>query len=136
VTTGKSDPPRASPESLRDESVRDLAALIRVVAEVRNDLRAYEAVLKKVHQHLSAGSAAAEVSSRYDVGAVRAQFTQGLNGIERARGTARLSLWRLQLSEGSTITDIARAWGLSRQFVSRALAGTSRTGAGADADAD
>ena len=133
MSTRGSDPTPASSESLRDAAARDLDALIGAVTDVRKDLRSYESVLKQVHQHVVAGSAAVEMSSRFDVGTVRARFTEGLNGIERARGAARLSLWRLQLSEGSSITDIARAWGISRQLVSRALTGRTRTESYAEA---
>jgi len=124
--TGKSVPTGASSEYLRDLAVREIDALMKVVAEVRDDLRAYETVLKRARRDLQSGVRASDMVARTRAGAVRASFSHRLEEIERARAASRFSMWRLQLSEGSTIADIARAWGFSRQLVSRTLAGQAR----------
>jgi hypothetical protein len=126
VATGKSAPAGASSEYLREQAVRAIDVLMSVVAEVRDELRAYETVLKRARRDLESGMSAADMVAQQRAGAVRASFSDRLNDIERARAASRISMWRLQLSEGSTIADIARAWGFSRQLVSRALAGRAR----------
>ena len=62
------------------------------------------------------------MTTLYNVATVRMTLTDRLNRIERLRSAARLALWRLQVTEGTTIAEIARGWGFSRQLVSRALA--------------
>ena len=114
---------RASQEALRDQALADLDVLIQVAADARRDLRSYQSALEKNRRHLGRGGRASEMAARFDIRTVRTALTDRLNHIERARNASRSSLWRLQLSEGATIAEIARAWGFSRQLVSRELAG-------------
>jgi hypothetical protein len=132
--TGKSVPAGTSSEPLRDEAARALGALIQTVSEVRKDLRAFESILKKIHHDLVAGDPVSDMLSRYRAGEVRASFSDRLNGIERARNASRLAMWRLQLSEGANIADIARGWGFSRQLISRALANRARADSDSNSD--
>ena len=111
---------------LRDQALGNLTTLIQAVADARRDLRSYQSVLEKVERHIGAGGRASDISALFDVAAVRTTFSDRLNCIERARSASRLTLWRMQSSEGRNIADIARAWGFSRQLVSRALADRSR----------
>ncbi|MDQ1511010.1 MAG: hypothetical protein QOG50_2854 [Actinomycetota bacterium] len=108
-------------DALRDQALDDLDALIDAVADARKDLRSYQSVLEKNHRHLAVGGRASDMAVRFDVRAVRTSLTDRLNLLERARNASRRSLWRLQASEGRTIAEIARIWGLSRQLISRAL---------------
>jgi len=107
--------------ALRDHVLRDLDALIQVIAEARKDLRAYQSALNKTRRHLEAGGRASDTSALFDIASVRLTLSDRLNRIERVRSASRVSFWRLQVSEGKTIADVARAWGFSRQLVSRAL---------------
>jgi hypothetical protein len=115
-----------SPEQFREEAVHAMSTLAQVVAAARDDLRDYESVITHARDDLAAGSPVAEMVERHRAGDVRASFSDRLSEIERVRAAARLALWQLQLSEGSTIADIARAWGYSRQLVSRTLADPGR----------
>jgi hypothetical protein len=133
--TGETVPGGTSSE-LRDDAARALTALMQAVSEVRKDLRAYESMLEKAYQDLVAGDPVSDMLARYGAGEIRASFSDRLNGIERARSASRLSMWRLQLSEGANITDIAKAWGFSRQLISRALAGRARADSDSDSDSD
>jgi AraC-like DNA-binding protein len=113
----------ASWETLRDEALGEIDALIEDVTATHNDLRAYQAVLEKNRKHLARGGRVTETPALFDIRSVRTTLTERLNALERSRGAARLALWRLQLAEATTIAEIARVWGFSRQLVSRALAG-------------
>src|SRR5205085_12691973 len=94
---------------------------IAIAEEARGDIRAYRSALERSRRHLTQGGHARDVIGLFDVSAVRTSITDRLNSVERARNLARRSLWRLQVFEGMSIAEIARAWGFSRQLVSRAL---------------
>jgi hypothetical protein len=111
----------AAHNALRDQSLDELDQLIDAVASARKDLRSYQSVLEKNRRHLEVGGRASDMAVRFDVPAVRTSLTDRLDHVERARNASRRSLWRLQASEGRTIAEIARMWGLSRQLISRAL---------------
>lgn len=54
-----------------------------------------------------------------DAPAMRAAVTDALADLETARKVSRLSLIQADIAEGSGITAVALAWGVSRQLVSR-----------------
>ena len=108
-------------EVLRRQVLDDLDALIEVAVEARQGLRSYQSALEKNRRRLAGGGRGSDMPSMFDVGTVRSTITDRLARLERARNTSRISLWRLQVSEGTPIAEIARVWGLSRQLVSRAL---------------
>jgi len=114
-------PAARSVDALRDQALRDIEALRETVVDARTNLRSYQSALEKNYRHLRAGGRVSEMQSLFDVSAVRTSLTARLDAVERARSVSRLSLWRLQLTEGTTIAEIGRVWGLSRQLVSRAL---------------
>jgi DNA-binding phage protein len=119
---GSVDEPVDEPdEALQRHALDDLDALVEAVAEARKDLRSYQAVIEKNRRHLAQGGRASDMAVRFNVQGVRASLTDRLEGVERRRNASRISLWRLQVSEGRTIAEIARIWGLSRQLISRAL---------------
>ena len=111
----------AADGALRDQAVDDLDELIDAAAAARKDLRSYQSMLEQNRRHIAEGGRASDMAMRFDVRAVRTSLTDRLNRVERARNASRRSLWRLQASEGRTIAEIARMWGLSRQLISRAL---------------
>ncbi len=110
-------------DALREAALSDLDALRDAVADARKDLRSYQSALERNYRHLVGGGRVSDLQAMFDVSAVRRSLTVRLDHVERARRLSRLSLWRLLLTEGTTIAEIARVWGLSRQLVSRALAG-------------
>ena len=50
---------------------------------------------------------------------LRASLADALAELERTRHDAQRLLFQLLHSEGQTIADIGRTWGISRQLVSR-----------------
>lgn len=129
MNPGHSDSPEASWEALRDEVVEDIGALIEDVVATRAGLKAYQAVLEKNRRHLAGGGHVDATPELFDLRAERTALTDRLNNLERARSAARLALWRLQVAEGTTIAEIARVWGFSRQLISRALSSETRRAA-------
>jgi hypothetical protein len=122
VERGESAAPAASWETLRDEALSKVDTLIEDVIATRSDLGAYQAVLEKNRKHLAQGARVNETPALFDLGSVRMTLTERLTSLERTRYAARFALWRLQVAEGTSIAEIARMWGFSRQLVSRALA--------------
>lgn len=111
----------AEREALRVRALADLEALMQIATDAGRDLRSYQSALETNYRHLTEGGSASDMSGLFDVAAVRATLSGRLDSIERARNCSRRSLWRLQLFEGMSIAEIARAWGFSRQLVSREL---------------
>jgi hypothetical protein len=119
-----------SEDRLRRLMLEDLDVLIQAIVDLRADLRSYQAVIERNRKHFMANGRASELAGLVKVAKVRGAFSERLTTLERARNSARQSVWRLQVAEGMTISEIARLWGFSRQLVSRALAsaGSRRTG--------
>ncbi|MDQ1552297.1 MAG: hypothetical protein QOD50_1719 [Actinomycetota bacterium] len=114
-------PAEDASDVLRRRALDDLDELIDAAGEARKNLRSYQTVLERNRKHLAAGGRASDMAIRFDVPAVRASLSDRLKLIEQKRHASRVSLWRLQRFEGTTLAEIARMWGLSRQLVSREL---------------
>jgi hypothetical protein len=112
---------RESSEALREHALDALDAFIQATADARDDLSSFQVALEKNRTYLSEGGPAADLPALFDIPTLRSSLTDGLERVEQARMASRRALWRLQISEGKSIADIARSWGLSRQLVSRAL---------------
>ncbi len=111
--------------ALRDESLEGVDGIIEAATRLEADLRVYHASLELYRRHLDQGGLASEMPFLIDIATIRTSVSDRMNELERARSGARLSLWRLQSAEGTPIAEIARAWGLSRQLVSRSLAAST-----------
>ena len=61
------------------------------------------------------------LASNFPVAEERKRLTVTLDNYETCRRDARIALWQLMLSEGRSIGEISRIFGLSRQLVSRQL---------------
>jgi hypothetical protein len=108
-------------DELRDDAVVALDALIQATAEARTDMEASQTAFERNRDHLRTGGRAGDMTDLFDIPALRSTLTGRLAQVEQARMATRRALWRMQIAEGTTITDVARSWGLSRQLVSRAL---------------
>jgi hypothetical protein len=106
---------------LRDQAVAGLDEFIQAIIDVRAELDVVQAVADQNMRYLRDDRRAVDVAAMSDIPVVRSTLTERLNRLEHARMASRRSFWRLHLAEGTTIADVARSWGLSRQLVSRAL---------------
>jgi hypothetical protein len=105
--------------SLRDEAARDLEVLISAVDELGERLRATRENYTVVQRSLEAGEAIAGALQGVGADETRQALTAVLDDFERVRHVSRLSLIAADLEEGSTINEISRTWGISRQLASR-----------------
>ncbi|MGZ6992660.1 MAG: hypothetical protein ACXVKJ_16235 [Ilumatobacteraceae bacterium] len=72
------------------------------------------------------------LASNYPVAEERKRLTVALDNYETCRRDARIALWQLMLSEGRSIGEISRIFGLSRQLVSRQLRDDRHTSISSD----
>jgi DNA invertase Pin-like site-specific DNA recombinase len=82
--------------------------------------RRNRALLRK---HLANGGAAAGCGKVLDVRGATNQFDGAVGSLLAERRRAQKAMYQLSAAEGMTATEIARTWGVSRQFVSRILNG-------------
>jgi hypothetical protein len=127
VAPENNEPVGDSWEALRDQAVAALDVLIQEMKDAQTDLRANQTAFERNRSHLSAGGRASDMTELFDIPSLRSTLTDRLAHVEQARMATRRSLWKMQIAEGATIADVARAWGLSRQLVSRALANDEPT---------
>ena len=99
------------------------AAAEHVVASITNARQAYEAV----RELLLSGTELHVLVDELQPGELRGDLSDSLAQLEHARHNTQCVLFRLLQAEGMSITDIARAWGISRQLVSRLINEPART---------
>jgi hypothetical protein len=110
-----------SPEALRAEAVTGLDDLLRSAAILRGEIHGFEASLQRARAHLIAGHSAEELKNVIDIAGARESLSIAAADFQVSRHASRLSIFRAQIAEGTSIGSIARDWGLSRQLVSRTL---------------
>jgi DNA-directed RNA polymerase specialized sigma subunit len=109
------------------ESRQDLHARYLVAMDAMDEasdqaidaLRAGATARQIMREHLGAGGRVSDIDRLIEPEAVRAGVSRALSDLERARHHARRLLFQLLQSEGCTLTEIGRMWGISRQLVSR-----------------
>jgi hypothetical protein len=122
VAGEQAGPGDAAWEALRDDALEVLDQLLYEATEAHEDLQVFSSAVVVYRKHLVAGGHAVDMSTMIDIASTRGSLTDRMRELERARHRARLALWKLQIAEGSSIAEVARVWGLSRQLVSRAIA--------------
>jgi len=125
MAPGTDEPSRRPVAELRQEAVARLDALIEAATGAGAELRSYQSALEASRAPFASGGSSSEMGPLANVATVRSTLNDQLDD---ARGAFRLAVWRLLNADGMTITDIAGAWGVSRQLVSRELAKTTNLG--------
>jgi len=62
-----------------------------------------------------------KLTARFPINEERTKLNAALDRYEVTRRSARVALWRVMLSEGCSIGEVSRIFGVSRQLVSRQL---------------
>jgi hypothetical protein len=104
---------------LRREYLAALEHLGEKSRQVHETLDTSAASLSVVRDHLRAEGDASDFMAVLQPAAMRAALSTALDDFERARHRSQKLLFRLLIAEGMTASEIARAWGISRQLVSR-----------------
>jgi hypothetical protein len=119
--TGRGRKPPAELAELREDFVAKQAALEQASIELRAVLREVETATRRGRRHIREGGWAIDVPGVADVADVRLGLADKMAAVDRARMRSRVANVRLAVAEGSSLSEIAREYRLSRQFVSRAL---------------
>jgi hypothetical protein len=105
--------------ALRDDAVRTLAEMEDAIVRTRNQLKTMETLMRRVRKMLEGGRSAVEVAQLANAASARAATSQIIREVQGARHRAQQAQFKLAAAEGSTMAEIARRWGVSRQLVSR-----------------
>jgi len=125
---GTPEPPHDPLVQLREQAAARLDALIEAAAGANAELRSYQFALEESRAPFASVGSASDTGPLANVATVRSTLNDQLARLDDARGAFRVAVWRLLNADGMTITDIAGAWGVSRQLVSRELAKTTNLG--------
>jgi hypothetical protein len=113
------------PQPDRSELVRDCLAALDVVeaaeSALREQLHRLDASVGALRAHLESGGTSQGMRDVIDITTQRAASDDALRGLEAARVLAQHAIYRLASADGMNAADIGRAWGVSRQLVSRVL---------------
>ena len=91
------------------------AAADRVQRALAHGTAAYE----HIRDTLNAGLPISDLKDLIEPDQLRSELSDALGHLERARHRGQCLTFRLLHAEGTSITDIAHTWGISRQLVSR-----------------
>ena len=101
----------------RDLDTLDTLGIIN--QEVHAALNAAAAALTVVREHIEHGGKVSDFTDLIKPELLRTSLSTSLEDLERARHQAQRLLFKILKHEGKSTTNIARAWGISRQLVSR-----------------
>jgi DNA-directed RNA polymerase specialized sigma24 family protein len=114
--------PAVSPDAIESLRARYLVALEVVQRSADRTIAALvdaREAREVARRHALQGRPMAELGDVIEPQALRASLGDALADLERTRHDAQRLLFQLMHAEGLTLADIGRAYGISRQLVSR-----------------
>jgi hypothetical protein len=116
--------------SSRDEAVEAIGELVTAIAMARTEMRRAERSLRRALQSIAEGESIESLIALKPPAQQRRAFLTALEEVHRARHVVRQKVFTHALASGLTITQMSRAWGISRQLASRYVnEGNDRSGA-------
>jgi hypothetical protein len=106
-------------EFLRQEAMRTMLEMEEAVVRTRNQLKTMESTLRRARRLVETGRPARQVAELLNAAQARAATSSIIREVQGARHRAQQAQFKLSAAEGSTMAEIARGWGVSRQLVSR-----------------
>jgi hypothetical protein len=100
-------------------TVKALEGVIEASISARQALRQSETVLRRLQRRIEKGLSVAEAFAGLGMADSRRATFDSINALEHARREARRALIALGMSEGLSLGQMARQWGVSRQLVTR-----------------
>jgi hypothetical protein len=119
ASTTQRGPSSAQLHGLRQDAIRELEDMEAAIVRTRNQLRFMENVIRRVRKALESGRPASEVAKTANAAEARLATSTVIREVQAARHRAQRAQFKLAAAEGSTMAEIARRWGVSRQLVSR-----------------
>jgi len=105
--------------TLREESLRSMLELVESVARTRNQLKVVETTVRRSRRLLESGRSMHEIALMINAAEARSVTSGLIREVQGARHRSHQAAFKLAVAEGSTMAEIAREWGVSRQLVSR-----------------
>lgn len=105
--------------SSRDEVVEAIGELIAAIAMARAEMRRAEKSLRGALQSIALGEAIESLIMLKPPAEKRQAFLDALEEVHRTRHIVRQRVFTHALATGLSISEMARAWGISRQLASR-----------------
>ncbi len=106
-------------DPLQDSAAHGLGELIESTVLLRRQLVTHEAVCRRILADVQEGMPIGAVLPSVRADSWRSALTGAMKAFESTRHQARLALVAMSVEEGTSIADIARSWGVSRQLASR-----------------
>ena len=106
-------------EKLRKEYLAALDWYDGAAAELPAALQASNHSLAVVREHARAGLPMNELLAELEPDRRRSRLSAAIDDLVRARHEAQRSLYSILVAEGMSMSDVARAFGISRGLVSR-----------------
>jgi hypothetical protein len=103
----------------RDLALAGLREFQQEAASLRASLRSYETALNRVGRRIERGDVLHEAMDKVGLSDLRVDVVERLTSFEVARHRMRVACFRMSLTEGLSMTEVARLWGISRQLASR-----------------
>ena len=103
----------------RANAIDDLDRLVVALDELVRQLAAAKRQYRTGARSLRAGDRVATTLAKAQAGQTRETVVAALDEFERCRYVSRLSIIAAGLEDGMSVTAISKAWGVSRQLVSR-----------------
>ncbi|MGH9045843.1 MAG: hypothetical protein ACRDVW_00845 [Acidimicrobiales bacterium] len=89
------------------------------IRRTRAQLKFMETVMRRARTLVEGGRGATEVADLVGAAQARAATSDVIREVQAARHRAQQAQFKLAAAEGGSMAEIARAWGVSRQLVSR-----------------
>ena len=125
-----------------NEAIAHIEQLMAAALRCEEQLRAARAAYQIGLGELRRGSPVRDALAAGDAPNMRSAVTDALEDFEAARKASRISLILTDIAQGSSITAVARTWGVSHQLVSRYVrdqgegAGPGASGGGTSCSTD
>jgi len=104
---------------LEQSAADGIEELIGATSVLRSELNTHETICRKVLDEMRVNRKITGVLPDVRADAWRAAITNALRRFEAARHRVLLVLVAIQVQEGRSIGEVAKAWGVSRQLASR-----------------
>lgn len=99
--------------------VRRADDVIESIEQVRTALLRFKKAVVRESRLMEAGTPAVEALEAVDASTVRQGLVDALDELEAVRHEMRVAFIAVASAEGSSLSDVARALGVSRQLVAR-----------------
>jgi ribosomal protein L1 len=103
----------------RNETTRAVEELLEALAELRQATRATEVGIRRALQRAHRGVDVATAVSALDPATTRNAMNDALKAVEQARHEMRLAVFAKALDQGTSIGELGRIFGFSRQLAAR-----------------